>query len=153
MSSLLLTFTENPFHQLCHLIPDRNNSSWSELGLDLSEISLNNNINIRVRNLSKSNIDVTLSKTRLVIVFQSITYLRASEFPYNDQTALPFPLLNEEDHHSRDPSTRQINLQWWPPYFLVHNATWEAGSTRAATEIGVSNFQAKSLNVFTLSIL
>jgi hypothetical protein len=44
-----LTFTEDPFHQLCCFIPGcDNNNSWSELGLGLGETSLNNNINVRV---------------------------------------------------------------------------------------------------------
>ena len=47
LQQTLLTFTHDPFHQLCNSIPDcDNNSSWSELGLGLGDESASTTISM-----------------------------------------------------------------------------------------------------------
>ena len=68
---------------------------------------------------------------------------------YTDTVHWPLKSLlndsNEEGHHSRNPSTwQQINLQWWPPHFLVHNAAWETEVLALQPKLGSVGFMPKA---------
>ena len=107
----LLTFTQDPFHQLCNSIPDcDNNNSWSELGLGLgdesastttsmSELSVNDNthstkddsrpsmmLNYRHRqklntNFSSATISSELKRSSTIVIPKNNWRHRSSSWP------------------------------------------------------------------------